>query len=86
MPELSKSIIEHQLSEPDPKPPQGPFQIESQRRLGIKLMKMLGFDFDKGRLDESLHPFSGGAPDDLRITNRYNEDDFMSGLMIGKTF
>ena len=81
LPDLFKSIIERQLLEPDPKPPTGPFYIEQQRRLSIKVMKMLGFDFDKGRLDESMHPFSGGTPDDLRITNRYDEDDFVSGLM-----
>ena len=44
-------------------------------------MAVVGSDFETGRLDESLHPFSGGTPDDLRITTRYEEDDFMTGLM-----
>ena len=81
LPDLSKSIIERQLLETDPKPPTGPFPVDQQRRLGVKLMQTLGFNFDGGRLDESIHPFSGGTPDDLRITNRYDENDFMSGLM-----
>ena len=44
-------------------------------------MAALSFDFDHGRLDESLHPFSAGTPDDLRITTRYDEADFTSALM-----
>ncbi len=44
-------------------------------------MKTIGFDFDHGRLDTSLHPFCGGVPDDVRITTRYSEDDVVSALM-----
>ncbi len=44
-------------------------------------MKQLGFDFDHGRLDVSLHPFCGGTPDDVRITTRYEEGDFRGALM-----
>ena len=44
-------------------------------------MTALGFDFEHGRLDESLHPFCGGTYDDIRLTTRYNESDFSSALM-----
>jgi carboxypeptidase Taq len=44
-------------------------------------MRVLGFDFEHGRLDISLHPFCGGVPDDVRITTRYNEDDFTQAVM-----
>src|SRR3546814_9073941 len=44
-------------------------------------MAAVGFDFEHGRLDVSLHPFCGGVPDDVRITTRYDEDDFMSAVM-----
>ncbi len=60
---------------------QGPFAIEKQRALGLELMGLLGFDFSAGRLDLSTHPFCGGVPEDVRITTRYNEDDFMRSLM-----
>lgn len=60
---------------------QGPFAIEKQRALGLELMELLGFDFSAGRLDLSTHPFCGGVPEDVRITTRYNEDDFMRSLM-----
>lgn len=59
----------------------GPFPIEQQRALGHRFMEIVGFDFRHGRLDVSAHPFCGGIPDDVRITTRYNEDDFMPALM-----
>ena len=43
-------------------------------------MRVLGFDFDGGRLDISAHPFCGGVPEDVRITTRYNENDLLSAL------
>ncbi|UMX50689.1 hypothetical protein MJ390_14465 [Klebsiella pneumoniae] len=36
--------------------PQGPFPIAEQRELGLQAMRILGFDFDGGRLDISAHP------------------------------
>jgi carboxypeptidase Taq len=59
----------------------GPFPIETQRRLAMRLMERIGFDFAHGRLDISAHPFCGGTPDDVRITTRYNENDFARALM-----
>jgi carboxypeptidase Taq len=35
----------------------------------------------RGRLDVSHHPFTGGVPNDVRVTTRYDEQDFTSGLM-----
>ena len=59
----------------------GPFPAAQQEALGRRLMQAVGFDFDHGRLDVSLHPFCGGVPEDVRITTRYDEADFLSGLM-----
>ncbi|MGX9080170.1 carboxypeptidase M32, partial [Klebsiella pneumoniae] len=61
--------------------PQGPFPIANQQALGQEVMALLGFDFAHGRLDVSSHPFCGGVPTDVRITTRYNEDEFVSSLM-----
>jgi carboxypeptidase Taq len=55
--------------------------INIQKEIGTECMKLLGFNFDKGRLDTSEHPFCGGIPQDTRITARYKEDDFISGIM-----
>ena len=61
--------------------PAPPFPAASQRALNLSVMKLLGFDFEAGRLDESTHPFSGGVPEDVRLTTRYREDDFAQSLM-----
>ena len=60
---------------------EGPFSISAQRQLGVDLMRRLGFDFNHGRLDVSLHPFCGGTSSDVRITTRYDESDFTQSLM-----
>jgi carboxypeptidase Taq len=79
LPELIARIREKQRGETVLEP-KGPFPIERQRALNLALMKKLGFDFDAGRLDESPHPFSGGVPEDVRLTTRYSEDDFTRSL------
>jgi carboxypeptidase Taq len=61
--------------------PTGPFPAERQSELNLALMRRIGFPFEQGRLDVSRHPFSGGTPDDLRITTRYDEADFARALM-----
>lgn len=61
--------------------PVGPFAVDRQRELGVRMMAVLGFDFDRGRLDVSHHPFCGGTQDDVRITTRYDPTDFTSSLM-----
>ena len=61
--------------------PAPPFPVAAQRALNLTVMQKLGFDFAGGRLDESTHPFSGGVPEDVRLTTRYREDDFAQSLM-----
>jgi carboxypeptidase Taq len=81
LPALVAQVIDRQAAEPAPIRPEGPFPIEAQRAVALKLMAAIGFDFDHGRLDVSAHPFCGGTPDDVRITTRYREDDFGRALM-----
>ncbi|ENY73543.1 thermostable carboxypeptidase 1 [Aeromonas diversa CDC 2478-85] len=61
--------------------PVGPFPVEQQKALGLEVMGLIGFDFNHGRLDVSTHPFCGGVPTDVRLTTRYNDDEFVSSLM-----
>jgi carboxypeptidase Taq len=61
--------------------PAGTFPVAAQRSMNLAVMKLLGFDFEAGRLDESVHPFSGGVPEDVRLTTRYREDDFAQSLL-----
>ncbi len=60
--------------------PDGPFPSAAQDALGRALMAEVGFDFERGRLDVSHHPFCGGDPDDTRITTRYNDHDFLESM------
>ena len=81
LPGFLGTVLEKQQSSPPPPLPEGPFEADKQRQLGLKLMAALGFDFNHGRLDVSLHPFCGGGPDDVRITTRFDETDFSSAIM-----
>ncbi|WP_299397090.1 carboxypeptidase M32 [Pelagibius sp.] len=81
LPGFLDQAMAQQASRPVPLPLPGPFPREQQEALGRRMMAAVGFDFDHGRLDVSLHPFCGGVPDDVRITTRYDEDDFMTALM-----
>ncbi|WEM40822.1 carboxypeptidase M32 [Photobacterium sp. DA100] len=80
LPELIQQIMERQ-SQDIIMQPVGPFPVEQQQALSHTLMARLGFDFNHGRLDKSIHPFCGGVPTDVRITTRYDESDFTSALM-----
>ena len=81
LPEFLDQVMACQRTRPKPVAPSGPFAVEAQRALVRQMAEAVGFDFMSGRLDESLHPFSGGIPEDSRITTRYEENDFTQGLM-----
>ena len=81
LPEFIGRVMERQRNAPAPIMPTGPFPVAAQRALGERLMARIGFDFERGRLDESHHPFCGGALGDHRITTRYDEADFTTGLL-----
>lgn len=81
LPPLVDAIAEHQASHPLPPLPPGPFPAAKQAELARRLADRIGFDFSRGRLDTSTHPFCGGAAEDVRITTRYDERDFLSSVM-----
>jgi carboxypeptidase Taq len=81
LPGFIDAVIAKQGRSPAPIQPTGGFAPETQLRFAHEMMGVIGFDFDHGRLDTSHHPFCGGVPDDVRITTRWNERDFTSGLM-----
>lgn len=80
LPDLLQKIVAQQSQE-NVAVPAGPFPQAQQQQLGLAIMQQLGFDFNGGRLDISAHPFCGGVPQDVRITTRYNEDEFLSAMM-----
>lgn len=81
LPGFLDEVMERQAAGPDILPLPGPFAVADQRALSERMMHRLGFNFEAGRLDLSLHPFCGGVPGDVRITTRYDEADFAQGLM-----
>jgi carboxypeptidase Taq len=81
LPALVGAILERQARRPPAIPLVGPFPVDRQAALGRALAKVLGFDFERGRLDVSTHPFCGGSPEDVRITTRFDESDFLSSVM-----
>ncbi|MFU8805478.1 MAG: carboxypeptidase M32 [Bradymonadaceae bacterium] len=81
LPPFLEEVLAHQERRGEPIRPPGPFAADTQKVLAKRLMTQLGFDFNHGRLDTSLHPFCGGVPDDVRITTTYHEDDFLFSLM-----
>jgi len=57
------------------------FPADAQEKFGRKVLEALGYDFRRGRLDTSVHPFTTSlGPDDVRITTRYLEERVTSSL------
>jgi carboxypeptidase Taq len=57
------------------------FPIDLQESFGKRVSTAIGFDFQAGRLDVSQHPFCcEPGPHDVRITTRYEENLFPTGL------
>lgn len=55
--------------------------IDDQRRFVRRVAEAMGFDFTRGRIDTTVHPFcSGSHPGDVRITTRFSEDKFFDAL------
>ena len=81
LPEFMGLVLENRKSAPPVLQPEGPFDEAIQKQLGHDFMAALGFDFNHGRLDISHHPFTGGIPDDVRLTTRYESGDFTQSLM-----
>jgi carboxypeptidase Taq len=80
LPGLIQQVTAKQAREPVVQPV-GPFALDAQRKLCEQVMRLLGFDFAGGRLDVSTHPFCGGVPEDVRMTTRFREDEFLGSLM-----
>jgi carboxypeptidase Taq len=59
----------------------GGFPVENQRRLVSETVAQMGFTDDGWRMDDAVHPFATSiGPGDVRITTRWDERFFPSGL------
>jgi carboxypeptidase Taq len=58
------------------------FEAVQQWELSRRVLSAMGFDFARGRLDPSTHPFTMMmGRDDVRVTSRVHEDDITCGLL-----
>lgn len=61
--------------------PAGPYPLHAQKKFNALIAESLGFDFSKGRIDSTTHPFCTTlGPADVRLTTRYDDNDFTSSL------
>ncbi|WP_419193994.1 carboxypeptidase M32 [Novipirellula herctigrandis] len=58
------------------------YPVDIQRRLSRFVAEQVGFDFQRGRLDETSHPFCTTlGPSDCRILSRYDANWLPGGLL-----
>lgn len=67
-------------SEEVPNPFEGTFDADAQHALSEDALDLLGYDWDRGRLDTSAHPFTAGTQFDSRVTTRFDESDPLGAL------
>ncbi|HEY8265669.1 MAG TPA: hypothetical protein VIG03_03790, partial [Steroidobacteraceae bacterium] len=80
LPALVTEAIELQAAAPA-LPIEGRFSASRQRNICVDVMKALGFPFDRGRFDESDHPFTEGVPGDIRVATKFALKDPFQGLL-----
>lgn len=85
--ELRKQIVPlvKQINESSNKPETAflfeTFKKESQKDFSQEILAQMGYDFNAGRLDETVHPFAIGLnPGDVRVTTKYDEKDFRTAV------
>lgn len=60
---------------------EGHYAVEKQHAFNREVAEAVGFDFQAGRIDTTVHPFCTDlGPRDVRLTTRYDESDFRSSL------
>ncbi|MGM0941597.1 MAG: carboxypeptidase M32 [Bacillota bacterium] len=66
---------------PDTDVLQAHFPKNDQEAFTKIILKQMGYDFQSGRLDETIHPFAIALNrNDVRITTRYDENDFRMAI------
>lgn len=56
------------------------FPVDAQQSFLREVTAKLGFDYRRGRIDVSLHPFCSGTGADIRMTTRFHEDEPLDSL------
>lgn len=70
--------------QPDTAPLKGHFPKEKQKAFCREVLQAVGYNFDRGRVDEGEHPYTTfNFRKDIRFTCRYFEDDFTRAVLSG---
>jgi carboxypeptidase Taq len=80
-----KRILDTALERPRPRTDflRRDFPEEAQRRVALSFAKAFGYDFERGRLDTTVHPFEiSFTRQDVRITTRYRRN-FLPPALFG---
>lgn len=79
---LLPQAIERQSNDNEPIELEGPYSAQKQLWLNKELLKVLGFDFDRGGLYETGHnPVEGGTPDDTRLVIKTSDrENFLESM------
>eukprot|EP00877_Chromochloris_zofingiensis_P002211 jgi/Chrzof1/11991/Cz06g17100.t1 len=73
--------LKTQGTAPDDSWLKGEYDVDKQAELCKQVALDIGFNTDHGRLDVSVHPFTGGShPTDVRMTTRFKAHDVTEGL------
>lgn len=75
---IARAILDSEI-----KPPESIFKdfpVEQQRAFLEKVIASLGFNYKRGRIDVSLHPFCSGNGADIRMTTRFDPDNPLDSL------
>ncbi|MEF2071169.1 carboxypeptidase M32 [Consotaella aegiceratis] len=76
-------LVEEALATPQPRTDflQRRFPVADQKRFASMIAERMGYDFARGRLDETVHPFEiSFTRGDVRITGRFREDWLPGGI------
>lgn len=70
-----RALREQALAAPPAPELTGTFPEGLQIALAHETARAFGYDFDRGRIDKAVHPFSSGSGNDVRITTRTDTAD-----------
>ncbi len=71
----------HSRPRPDTSVLEKTFPVSSQEKYGREVLSAMGYDWKRGRLDVTTHPFCTTLGfDDVRLTTRYDEKFFNSAV------
>ncbi len=60
---------------------QGNFDVKKQWDFGLDVLRHIQYDFQRGRQDKAVHPFTTSfSPNDVRITTRLKSDSFVTAF------